>query len=288
MLNEKFLKQKYEVSFTDEDYEYFNSVRKNYLSDILEKNAKLDKQLFFLSEQTDISEHKDVIYDCNRIAHSIKGTGYSYGFKFISEVSFCMEEILDYILDNFNIKLCKKDCGFDRCILFNDLLTEVIKDYFLKNSEFNVSSEYKKKLVNLINQTENIFNNGNEIYSEKIIIKKNILVCGKTNFIFNTLSKSFNNQSLFDFHFAPGFIEILYELTNKKIDYIFSEYNLGEFNALSVYLTLKQTEKYSNTPFYFIVSDIPEKLIKAQIPSDIILLKDKKLINKIIEIIKQK
>ncbi|MBP7654569.1 hypothetical protein KA977_14195 [Candidatus Dependentiae bacterium] len=288
MLKEKFLKQKYDVNFTDEDYEYFNSVRKNYLSDILEKTAKLDKQLFFLSEQTDISEYKDIIYDCNRTAHSIKGTGYSYGFKFISEVSFCIEEILDYVLNKFNIQSSNKESTFDSCILFNDLLAEVIKDYFLKNSEFNVSSEYKKKLVNLINQIENIFDNSNEINSEEIVIKKNILVCGNTNFIFSTLSKSFNTQSLFDFYFAPGFIEILYELTKKKFDYIFSEYNLGEFNALSVYLTLKQTEKYSNIPFYFIVSDISEKLINAQLPSDIILLKDKKLINKIVEIIKKK
>jgi len=307
MLKDKFLKQKYEIYFTDEDYEYFNSVRENYLTDILEKLNKLDSSLFLLSEQKELIEYKDLIYDCNRLAHSIKGTGYSFGFKFISEVAFCIEELLAFVLDNFNDTSEKYKNIFSQTILFNDLLIDVIKNYFLKTTEFETTKDYKNKLVNLIKITDNILKSSNaDNENSKIELEKNdnekfketnaaseiktqehnspkskkikILLCGETYLIFNNLIRiSQTKNAVFDFYYAPGFLEAFYEITTKPIDFIFSEFQLKDFTAIDIYNVLKNTKKYQNIPFYFIVSDF-NKLENYKINSNIILKKRSRFI----------
>ncbi|HOK41740.1 MAG TPA: hypothetical protein PLD27_11960 [bacterium] len=284
MLKEKFLSQKYEINFTDEDIEFFNSARENYLLDVLEKTVLLDKHLFFLTELKELNDYKDLIYECNRLTHSIKGTGYSYGFKFISEVAFCLEELLNYVLNNMNEKIEKIQSIFKACVNINDLLNDVIKNYFFKNTEYNVSDEYNQKLFKFINETDKILKEENV---KKDDINKNILICGNNAFIFNNITRLFKNNRNFIFYYAPGFLETFYEIINRKIDFVFSEFYLNEFNAFAIYSTLKNTPKYSTIPFYFIVSDINALLIKNKIPKKIILFKDKDLFTNISNIIQK-
>ncbi|HPP86791.1 MAG TPA: Hpt domain-containing protein, partial [bacterium] len=287
----------------------FNSVRENYLTDILEKLYKLETSLFFLSEQKELIEHKDLIYECNRLAHSIKGTGYSFGFKFISEVAFCIEELLAFVLDNFNDTSEKNKTIFLQAILFNDLLIDVIKNYFLKTNEFETTKDYKTKLINLIKITDNILksndnnkraqtaqnqneNEKSQKENDKLLIQKQpsqkkikILLCGETHLIFNNLIRiSQTNNALYAFYYAPGFLDAFYEITNKPIDFIFSEFQLKDFTAIDIYNVLKNTQKYQNIPFYFIVSDF-NKLENYKIDSNLIVKKDQDLFKNILKII---
>lgn len=283
MLKEKFLNQKYEIEFTDEDYEYYNSVRKSYLIDILEKTETIEHQLFSLSEKNDFIENKDSIYDCNRLAHSIKGTGYSYGFKFISEIAFCIEEILDYVLKHINIEPNIIQGIFCQCMSFNDLLAYSIKNIFLNTSNFVADKSYYVKLHKMINETDNLLKNNSieRIFSNK----KNILICGNNNFIFNNIKRFCKNYKNILFHYAPGFLGAIYELSNKKIDIVFSEFSFKHFNALSLYSTLKCDDDYNNLPFYFIVSDFNKKMEDNNISKNIVLLKNNDLLKNIKSII---
>ncbi len=287
MIKEKALSQKYDINFTTEDWEYFNTVRQDYLSDVLEKNLKLEKKLFTLTESPDYVEWKDLIYECNRIAHSMKGTGYSFGFKYISEVSFCIEELLDYILNNKELNNITAKKIFEKCTQFNDLIIEIVKNYFLRNNSFDTPDKFKYLLEELIDKTDQIFVIKTEANDNQVIIKKNILFIGHTNFIYKSYTKIYGNKlnQNFNFIFASGFIEGFYEIINKKISVIFCEFTLEPFNALSIYYSLKHSDNFSNLPFYFIVSDINKKLKESKISSEFIFIKDKYLINKIYEII---
>lgn len=287
MLKEKFNNQKYEVYFTDEDYEYYNTVRQSFLSDLLEKIEVLDKQLFDLSETEEISAKKDLLYNCNRAAHSIKGTGYSFGFKFISEVSFCIEEILDYVLNNkLDLDIFQKILNVS--LSFNDLLSDVIRNYFLQNDKFDVPSEYNNLLLDLIDKTDNVLNKKNNDNKSH----KNILICGINKFIFNNIQRCSekNEKCSYNFNcfYASDLPNIFTILQNNKIDYIFSEYDFKNFTALAVYSALPHIDGCSNIPFYFIVSNVNSELLSLKIDNKFILLKNKSLLSKLVNIVTKK
>jgi hypothetical protein len=284
LLKEKFQNQTYAINFNDEDYEYYNTVRKSYLIDILEKTEKLEHQLFALSEKKDLSENKDIIYECNRIAHSIKGTGYSFGFKFISEISFCIEELLDYVLNNIDIDINTIQSIFCISNSFNDLLSDVIKTQFLNTTNFDANKLYYDKLYKMIDKTDLIFKKSTSNKPKET--EKNVLICGNNNFIFNNIKRYCKNNQNYKFHFAPSYLGAIYEISNKRIDFIFSEFELQKFNAISLYISLKYVDAYKNIPFYFIVSDINQKMKDANISKDIVLFKKNYLLKNIIDILK--
>jgi len=165
MLSTRLRNQNFINSFTQEDYKYFNTNRDKFLLDIKDKSKKLEFEIGLIVTNKDISEEK--LNKCKVITHGFKGIGYSFGFKFISEVGFCMDEMLNDLLNKRKYiqnkySYTNKDyLIFNISKEFNDLLSDVITRYFLKNKKFIPPNEYYDRLHSLLNKADLVYSKKN-------------------------------------------------------------------------------------------------------------------------------
>jgi chemotaxis protein histidine kinase CheA len=146
MLKKALEEQDFKINFTPDHLEYIKSAREEFLLDIKERSEKIKNILNSVIATNNIPAKK--ISECKEIAHSIKGTGYTFGFKIISDLAFCIEYILKQQPDAENKKV------FKILIEFNILLSDII-NYFVSNvNDNNLPDRFTKKMNALLDMEE--------------------------------------------------------------------------------------------------------------------------------------
>ncbi len=140
--------QDFKINFTPDHLEYIKSARNEFLLDIKEQSEKIKNILNSLTALDNFSAKK--LSECKEIAHSIKGTGYTFGFKIISDLAFCIEYLLKQQSDADNKKI------LNHLLEFNNLFLEII-DFFISNSDKNnLSANLKNKMNELMNNADRL------------------------------------------------------------------------------------------------------------------------------------
>ncbi len=152
MFKVEFNSQKFDLNFTQDDFDYFSFVRDDFLLDLKGRSKNIKMLLEHITYSENRSE--DQLSECIDIAHSIKGTGFTLGFKFLSEVGLCIEAFLNFLVENPNLDLKSKESLIRISQECNKLLYDIINNYFLTNKEYNSPEEYNDKLQALLNKAE--------------------------------------------------------------------------------------------------------------------------------------
>ena len=283
MIKEKFYKQKFDINFTDEDLEYYNSIRKDYLSDILEKSNQMDKLLNIIYDKKIDKLNVEKIFEANRIAHSIKGTGYSFGFKFISEICFCIEELLDNMYKSSGLPKKDIDMLTLRSADFNNILFDVVENYYLPNKKFDTPDEYKIRFVEVLNKSELSASLSSEPEPQK---KTSVLLCDNSDFLIKSIESNLKKFSdKFIFLYSSDISDALWKIEMNKFDIVITSYHFGNFTGLSLFSALKHSISYKKINLYIITSNIDDAVLQCGFPSEKVLRKDVGLVKKLCGII---
>ncbi len=74
--------------------EQFEALRKEYCVGVSEKIADFQKFVLYLEAQPDSADLFNAIY---RVVHSLKGSGGTYGYSLFTDLSSCIESLLDMV-----------------------------------------------------------------------------------------------------------------------------------------------------------------------------------------------